>query len=171
MQTAVSFLVALATLAFAPKPQAAWRPFQSKEYGFTISMPGAPVAQKQKINTEVGPVPYTIYTVDMQTSAYIVGCFDYGDKVKAEPPVKKLLDGARDGAVHNIQGHLTSDKAMTVEGYPAREFSADTPQGLVFKARMVWAKHRLIMATVVTPKAAASSADVARFLGSLKPAK
>jgi hypothetical protein len=155
--------------------QTAWKEFNSKSGRFTVQLPGAPKDQKQTLKTEVGPIDLYLYAFEVSKEfAYIVSYADYPEALVKQGSKDKMLEGARDGAVKNINGKLRSgsDKKVTLNGHPGREFIIDAPDNvLVLKARQYLVNNRLYQTIAVVPKGKESSADVTKFIDSFKLTK
>ena len=142
------------------------------EGGMTVQMPGTPQKQTQNVDTAVGSVAFNTYSVQNGSEAFIVGYNDFPDNPairNADP--EGLLDKARDGAVQNVNGKVTSEKAVTMNGHPGKEFSGEstTPQEATFTARVYWDAPRLYQVLYIRPKtASAPSENGQKFLDSFQ---
>lgn len=174
MAHARRILVAFSLVAFSSVALAAdkWKTHTSEAGGFTFSMPGTPTETKQTYDTDAGPVEAILYMLEKDGGnvAYLAGFNDFDPKLVAGNDPQDMLDGARDGAVKNVQGKLVDEKKITLDGHPGRELKVITKSGddemLVF-ARVYLVKNRLIQSLVVFPKKTLREKDVARFLGSV----
>lgn len=142
------------------------------ENGFTAQMPGTPQKQTQSVDTAVGSVAFNTYSVQNGSEAFIVGYNDFPDSpaIRSADP-EGLLDKARDGAVQNVNGKVTSEKAVTMNGHPGKEFSGEstTPQEATFTARVYWVAPRLYQVLYIRPKtASAPSENGQKFLDSFQ---
>ena len=90
-----------------------------------------------------------------------------------------LLNRARDGALQNVSGKVTSEKPLTMNGHPGKEFSGDgvSPeadssgkhQEATFTARVFWVPPRLYQVLYVRPKTtSAPSENGQKFLDSFQ---
>src|SRR4051812_22330543 len=86
---------ALAGAAGGPR----WQPFTSGESSFSILLPGTPKVAKKPLQSSVGPVTMTLFTVETNggATAYVVGYVDYPADGVAKSDPKKLLDEALAG--------------------------------------------------------------------------
>jgi len=64
--TTVALIVALAMPLLADE-EPGWREFQSKDGGFSVLMPGTPVAQEQSADSRIGPIRSRMYVVDRRS--------------------------------------------------------------------------------------------------------
>jgi hypothetical protein len=168
----VVFLALALARPVAAQPAAKWSEFKSRACRCSALLPGSPREQKQTYPTEVGPVDATLYILEVDEGkvAYLVGYNDYPkDKVKGFDK-QKMLDGAKKGAVNNVQGKLVAEKTIELSGFPGLEIEVDAGASKVF-VRIVVAEERLYQALVVMPAAATRPAHVRKFLDSIKLAK
>jgi hypothetical protein len=163
-------LLASALVAGAAAGQGVWAEFRSKEGRFVCSMPGKPEYQKSTSPTKIGPIDTHLFTAQAANKAYVAGYSDFPAALISQSDPKKLLDGGRDGAVARVGGKLVGERQMKIGSYAGREIvvEAQRPRPLVLKQRMYLVGNRLYQVVAVTPKEEARSADVDRFLDSLK---
>lgn len=142
------------------------------EGGFTARMPGTPKRDTQSVDTPVGKVAFNTYSVENGGEAFIVGYNDFPDNAATQnADAEGLLDKARDGAVRNVNGTVTSEKSVTMNGHPGKEFNGEstTPQPATFTARIYWVSPRLYQVLYIRPKsAAAASENGQKFLDSFQ---
>ena len=142
------------------------------EGGMTVQMPGTPQKQTQSVSTAVGPVAFNTYSVQNGSEAFIVGYNDFPDTpaTRGANP-EDLLNKARDGAVQNVGGKVTSEKPITMNGHPGKEFTGDStsPQEATFTARVYWVAPRLYQVLYIRPKTTAAPSENGRkFLDSFQ---
>lgn len=147
------------------------------EGGMTAQMPGTPQKQSQSVSTAVGPINVTMLTVTKGNEAFIVGYNDVPDQAAAVADSRPddFLNNARDGAVNNVHGKVTSERPLTLDGHPGKEFSGDgtspedPKQEASFTARVYWVRPHLYQVLYVRPKTdAAPSDDGKKFLDSFQ---
>lgn len=141
------------------------------EGGFTVQMPGTPNKQSQSINTAVGPVTINMYTVETKGEAFIVAYSDYPEAAASQADPQQLLNNARDGAVRNVNGKITSERSVTLNGKPGKEIIGDgslASQEGTFVARIYWVSPRIYQALYVRPKGSAASENGNKFLDSFQ---
>jgi hypothetical protein len=113
--------------------------------GFSVQMPGKPEKSEQSTPSAAGPLPIVLYTLSHGYEGYIVGYSEYPDIV-FQTDEETLLDGARDGAIENVKGEVTSERAITVAGHTGREIIGTSPSSNIgFTARVFLAKPRMYM--------------------------
>lgn len=152
--------------------QSIWKQYTSTEGRFTVLMPGTPKTERQTQNTQLGPINIQAFAVARQQEsvAYIVAYSDFPNNFVQKANIQKLLDGARDGALRAAQGKLLSQRNISLNGYPGREFEFVNPVGLITKNRMYLVNGRLYQVIVVTKQDTQKylSRSIAGFLNSFK---
>ena len=114
--------------------------------GFTVSMPGSPSHDTQSVPSAVGPIPIHLYTLSEGFEGYIVGYSEYPDAVFSSAQPEDLMNGAQNGAINNVQGQVTSQRSITINGYPGREIVGTSPsKNIGFVARLYLVKPRMYM--------------------------
>lgn len=113
--------------------------------GFSVRMPGEPARSDQSTPSAAGPLPIVLYTLSHGYEGYIVGYSEYPDIV-FQTDEDELLDTARDGAIENIKGVVTTEREITVAGHTGREIVGTSPSSNIgFTARVFLAKPRMYM--------------------------
>jgi len=142
------------------------------EGGITVEMPGTPTKQAQDVPTGTGKATGQMFTLDKGAEAYVLAFHEFPAAVSSlniDPKV--LLKGASDGAVRNIDGKVTSQRDVTVGGYPGTELVGEGSKDgkdIEFTIRMYWAKPRLIQTLYLSEKGKGNKENATKFLDSLK---
>lgn len=151
----------------APAP-AQWQTVAGANRGFSADMPAAPQYKPVPMKTAAGSV-YTMhqYLLEQGNVAFVAQTAVYPDDVNVSNP-KVNLQGGLDNAAKNMeggkwisidwlthQGSVASDAVGSREGNAIRSFS-------VMKGRQIFTL------TYAGPPGTARSADVNRFVGSLR---
>lgn len=167
LAAAIALLAAGASAA-APPAATSFRTFDCKAGGFSILMPGAPQASPRQVSTPFGTFTLKLYMAKYTESAFVAGYLDIPAST-GHIDTNKMLDGVCKGSASSAHGTLVSSAATTIEGFPARDYVVDVPNGGgVCHGRAVLAGRRLIVAIAAGSKAAASRSEFARVLGSLR---
>ncbi len=140
--------------------------YHSDEGRFSALFPGKPTKIMQSMDTPAGKVELVMYQGGAEETGFIVGYCDYPQEVIDKPNLQKILDGARDGAIRNIQGELIEETKLEFHGYIGREIKIKAPQDLIIKARMILIDNRLYQVMVVSPSADIIEEKGAEFLES-----
>jgi len=142
--------------------------FAPKDGRFTVQMPGEPKEQTNKVNTAIGPIDVHMFlSAPDPNTAYIVGYSDYPEEMMKKSESDKILDGARDGAVKNVNGKLDGEKKITIDKHPGRDFQIAT-EHFEGRNRMYLVNARLYQVMVVGSKEFVTGKDAERFLDSFK---
>jgi hypothetical protein len=169
--------IASLLLTAAPAPAAAeWVNYSSPDGRFQALFPVAPEESTQATKTENGSIPFTTCMAELDggSVAFGIAYNDYPEAVR-QADAEKVLDSGRDAARTNLNGKIVSEARMTIEGYPAREFTIEGDvQGekLFYHARIVLVDTRLYQIQIVRVGATpVDIADAVRFFASFKPIK
>ena len=169
MKTLLVHLCLAATLLLAAD-DATTKPadFAPKDGRFTVQMPGEPKEQTSKVNTPIGPIDVHLFiSAPDPKSAYMVGYSDYPEEVVKKSDSDKILDGARDGAVRNVKGTLESEKKITMDGHPGRDYVIST-EGFRGRERIYLVNARLYQVMLLGSKEFVTGKDADKFLDSFK---
>jgi hypothetical protein len=149
-----------------PNNSATFKEFVSPEGKFRVILPGTPMQKRQQF----GPVSLTMYTLENRDGAYMAGFCDVPIGAnESEAMTQRRLDGAREGAVRNVNGALIREARIRLHGRdPGREIEANLPHNRgILRARVYIVGRRMYQVMVVGTPAWAHSADANRFLDSL----
>lgn len=162
------FFVAVAVLCFAAALSVQAQEWNSYSYpsdGFRASFPSAPQQQKQDVPTAAGSFELRSYLVQDSQFALFIGVCDYGATAEGKDP-DTLLQGAKQGALRNVNGHLLSENKVTLGTYHGLEFEAENDT-MHFSARLYMVGNTLYQVLVASPLGS-NYADAARFLDSFQ---
>ncbi len=174
MRKSVIFLITLmlaGCLASCSAPPAP-KEFKSEAGGFAVMSPAPLEESVQPVETQGSKIDLHLFSAQQDESAYFVAYCDYAPELARPDNAEKMLDGARDGAVGNTHGKLTSETAITLAGHPGREVliearGEDRPP-VTIKGRLFMVKNRLYQVTVVAPRSRSGDKAVDDFLQSFK---
>ena len=146
--------------------------FKSEAGGFSVMTPAPLQEAVQPVETQDSKIDLHLFSASQDDIAYFVAYCDYAPDLAKPDNAEKMLDGARDGAVGNSHGKLTSETAITLAGHPGREVVIETAgedrPPVTIKGRLFMVKNRLYQVTVVTPRTRAGEKSVNDFLQSFK---
>lgn len=120
-----------------------FEPYHSEEGRFSVSFPGEPESKTEQVETPVGTLEFVMYSAGSRKTGFIVAYVDYSQEVMKDADAKKMLDGARDGAVRNVNGRLGTEKELDFYGKPGKEFEILAPKNAIIKARLILIGNRL----------------------------
>jgi hypothetical protein len=123
--------------------------FTSDSGGFSVKVPGKPTTKSEDISSANGPT--TLHTFLVETNEgknfYLVGYSDYNTKLDTT----KSLDGVIDAQISSMKGKITSDKTITLKGYPGRAVTIETDD-VIFYSTVYVAGSRLYQVMFGMPK-------------------
>ena len=161
---AVSVVVLLFAAALGAQAQQ-WKTYSYSADGFSAAFPGEPQFSKRDVPTEKGSFELRAYLVEDAQAALFVGVCDYGTAISDRTP-DQVLDGAQQGAIDNVSGHLVSGKKITLSVYQGREFEADNST-MHFTARIYLVGTTLYQTLIASPLGK-PYASTPRFLDSFQ---
>jgi hypothetical protein len=121
--------------------------------------------QKQNVPTDAGSFELRSYLATLGSAALFVGVCDYGSSIASREP-QSVLKGAKEGAIANVKGHITTERQITLGIYPGVEFEAES-DSMYFKARIYLVGTTLYQSLTASPLND-RYADTARFLDSFQ---
>ena len=164
---AVAGLTAGAVLAQA------WQSYANAAGKFSVEFPGKPTFEKRTVPSAAGPLPLNNFTVSANAgaTAYIVSFTDYPAAITGNADPQKMLIGARDGQLKNLDATATSDKIVSVNGAPGRDVQFKSTKGYTGRCKLVLLQSRLYQVLALTTNGSGKPADFARFVDSFKLTK
>jgi hypothetical protein len=165
--------VVLSSCGSDSKPQE----FVSRSGGFAVAGPAAmEEVTIQTINRTFGIVDLHIFNFNAmhrKMQCYVTYS-DYPEVVIAhfKLDAQKVLDGARDAAVGDLNHKLVIEQPITLGANPGRELvievKAQGGQVQTLKARLYLVKNRLYQVKALAPKGEVSVAEMDEFLRSFR---
>ncbi len=114
--------------------------------GFTISMPGTPDHDEDTVASAAGPLPIHLFTLSEGYEGFITGYTEYPVYIFDASKPEDLMDAAQTGAITNVQGEVTSQRSITLDGNPGREIVGSSPsKNIGFTVRIYLVKPRMYM--------------------------
>lgn len=135
-------------------------------------MPMEPQEQAQSTQTQSGVIEGHLFLADTPDGAYMVSYLDLPEELAKQSTTKSLLDNRRDTAVKNANAQLISEKEITLNGNPGREFTAHAvgkagERGFL-KVRVFLVKDWVYQITVLTLEDRVTEAQMDVFLDSFR---
>jgi hypothetical protein len=165
---ALTLALCLASCGGTPKLQE----FKSEAGRFSVMVPEALQETSQALETQAGKIDLHLFSIQQDRTGYFVSYCDYPQELIQQSSPERMLDGARDGAVGNVEGKLVLESKITLAGHPGREVVIDGRpkygQKVTIKGRMFMVKNRLYQVTVVAPQGQAGGKVTDAFLQSFK---
>ena len=148
-----------------PTDTGGWVRFTHDDGHFSVLMPSAPEEKTETTPSEHGPYTTHLFIVRDTTNVYLIGWVDYDASFNFNR--QSELDANRDNFVKGIKATLTSSRTLTLDGYQALEFSAETADR-IFRSRVYMVGRRPYQIVVGVPKDNEDPALVNRFFNSFK---
>lgn len=145
-----------------------FKPYHSDEGKFSVLFPGEPEKELQQVNTSIGPLEFIMYQAGSEKIGFIVGYVDYPKQMFENVVLEKMLDGARDGAVQNVNGTLKYEKVLDLHGNPGRELEINVPNKATVKVRIILIGNRLYQVMAVSESKKALKKNCPKFFDSFK---
>jgi len=139
--------------------------FTSKEGAFSVTLPEEPKEKSQDISTKIGPTTLHTFSVERNggTSFYMVGYSNYQTTLDSTTSLENVISGQ----VESMKGKITSDKLITLDGYPGRSVTIEA-EGSIFFSSVYVAGNRLYQVMFGMPKGETMPADGKEFLDSFR---
>ena len=164
-----------ATPASTPAPRvtasdpndAGWVRFTSELGRFSVLMPETPTEKTDTTPSEHGPYTTHLFiTRDKITNnVYLIGWVDYDPSFNFNK--QSELAANRDNFVKGIEARLVSTRPLTIDGYQALEFVAETAE-MIFKSRVYMVGRRPYQIVIGYPKDTENPLTTNRFFNSFK---
>jgi hypothetical protein len=145
--------------------------FKSVEGSFSVLFPNKVSETKETVNTAAGPILMHQFESKAKYHEFIVVYSDYPEGILKVSNSDKILNGARDGSIKNIQGTLLSETFITLNGYPGRELRIEGPQKIILESRIILANQRLYQIIAVCQPEHSFDSIVSKVLKSLEITK
>jgi hypothetical protein len=156
-----------------------WREFSQPDFGFVVRLPSEPFKQTIKINPNDSRLDLHLWMAKGEGVLIYQAAFQQllaapNDQTK----IKVLLDSFRDGIASGVGAKVTTEKQITLDSFPGREFKMQA-EALRATTRIYLAGSRVYMLTVlnavgeVGPKVTEeyfASFKVAAMVNSIAPA-
>lgn len=144
-----------------------WYEYRPPGAGYRMEYPGVPKSETQTTRTAAGPVTVTFVIWARETGAFTSTHTVLSPTILLREP-QTALDGARDGAVRQVNGRLRDERRLTIDGAPARRFFIDAPQNRVSLSLLVLKGRVLYQAAYIGRPGTETAPEVERFIGSLR---
>lgn len=139
--------------------------FKSEAGRFSIVFPSKPEELKRSAITPAGMLDIYLFTAREEKKLYILGYLDYPEATVKELGPDAVLESNRDSFVETVKGKLLTDKKLTLDGNPGREFTVEAPN-TKFQLREFLVRNRLYQVVAGAPDIEAP--EVKRFQDSFK---
>jgi len=146
-----------------------WKEFTSQEGGFSVLLPGQPKVERQTTETAVGPLAFTMHTVELGfgSIAYIASYNDYPPSLIADGDKNAILDGVVEGALGS-KANLKKSDPISIDGHPGREFTGTVKDGYEYTSRAYLVNQRLYQLNIVSTPGKVPAEDKRKYFDSFK---
>jgi len=146
-----------------------WKEFKSQEGGFSVLLPGQPKVERQTTETAVGPLAFTMHTVELSfgSIAYIASYNDYPPSLIADGDKNAILDGVVEGALGS-KANLKKSDPISIDGHPGREFTGTVKDGYEYTSRAYLVNQRLYQLNIVSTPGKVPAEDKRKYFDSFK---
>jgi hypothetical protein len=154
-------------IAAADPNDAGWVRFTSELGRFSVLMPEIPTDKTETTPTEHGPYTTHLFLVrdKIKDNVFLIGWVDYDPSFNFNK--QSELAANRDNFVKGIKATLVSTRPLTIDGYQALEFVAETSDR-VFKSRVYMVGRRPYQIVIGYPKDQEDALTTNRFFNSFK---
>jgi hypothetical protein len=142
-----------------------WVRFMSDNGRFSVLMPETPEEKTETTPSEHGPYTTHLFIVRDTQNVYLIGWVDYDPSFNFNK--QSELDANRDNFVKGVKATLTSSRSLTLDGFQALEFSAETADR-IFRSRVYMVGRRPYQIVIGVPKENEDPVLVNRFFNSFK---
>lgn len=142
-----------------------WVKFTSELGRFSVLMPEIPPETKETTQSEHGPYTTHLFMVKDTQNIYLIGWVDYDPSFNFNKVSE--LAANRDNFVKGIKATLLSTRPLTIDGYQALEFVAETTDR-IFKSRVYMVGRRPYQIVISYPKGEDETTTIDRFFNSFK---
>lgn len=165
----LALVAIVATLAIVIPSDASYK-FYSKHGRYSVVFPSTPKEEISVANDNGKEVNLYFASVKNKDIYYAVTYSDdyRNKKLTTNKQINEFLDAARDGAVANVSGKLTSEEIIKVDGYTGRIFKVSVPGNGVVLSMVVLVGSRMYNAIVASSADKFFSSGARNFIDSFK---
>lgn len=142
-----------------------WTRFTSDKGRFTVLMPGFPEDKVETTQSDHGPYTTHLFILRQESLVFLIGFVDYDPSFNFNRQAEMEMN--RDNFVKGIGAVLLNTRPLTIDGYPALEFSAEA-NGRIFRSRVYMVGRRPYQIVIGSPKGQENTTFIDRFFKSFK---
>lgn len=141
---------------------------------FAALLPGDPQVKDDAVETAAGKMKTRTWSSQRSGAYFAIAMVSYPPDLVHKSIPSKMLEGARDGALANIQGVIEKDYGVFIDSglpkkkWPGREIFATAPQGMRYAARLYLIDADLYQLIVVRKSAEGTDDDFKKLVESFK---
>jgi len=144
---------------------AAWTRFTSEAGRFSVLIPGTPQDKAETEQSEHGPYTTHLLMLKDTKNVFLIGWVDYPPTFNFNRQAEMEMN--RDNFVKGVEATLLDTRPLTIDGYKAIEFTAETADK-IFKSRVYMVGRRPYQIVIGSLKGEDDSVNVNRFFNSFK---
>ena len=149
----------------APADNGGWVRYNSVSGRFSVLMPSTPEEKTETTESDHGPYTTHLFVVRDNNNVYLIGFVDYDPSFNFNRQAE--LEANRDNFVKGIKATLIGSRPLTLDGYPALEFSAEAGDR-TFQSRVYMVGRRPYQIVIGYPKDDPDAVARNRFFESFK---
>ncbi|HKR13770.1 MAG TPA: hypothetical protein VJT15_17020 [Pyrinomonadaceae bacterium] len=142
-----------------------WVKYTSDLGAFSVLMPVMPEEKTETTPSDHGPYTTHLFIARDTNNVYLIGWVDYDKSFNFNK--RSELVANRDNFIKGINATLLGSQNVTLDGYDAIEFTAET-QGRIFRSRVYMVGRRPYQIVIGYPKDNTNPTVVNRFFNSFK---
>ena len=142
-----------------------WVTFRSTDGKFNVLLPETPQEKTETTQSEHGPYTTHLFVVRSDPNVFLIGWVDYDPAFNFNRTAE--LEANRDNFCKGINATLKTSRALTLDGYSAIEFKADTADR-TFWSRVYMVGRRPYQIVIGAPKGTEESTAATKFFSSFK---
>jgi len=142
-----------------------WVTYNSVDGRFNVLLPDTPTEKTETTQSEHGPYTTHLFIVRGETNVFLIGWVDYDPSFNFNRTSE--LEANRDNFVKGVNATLRTSRSLTLDGYQAIEFKADTADR-TFWSRVYMVGRRPYQIVIGVPKGGEESSEAAKFFNSFK---
>jgi hypothetical protein len=156
----------------AENTPASWQQFTSAEGAFSVALPNQPEKKVESAEFPiVGKIDFHMFMAMDSENVFVVGYADLSAAMKDKPQSfldgfrKGVMEGGRKGMLESVKGRLISEKDLTLDGHPGKEYLIESSIGIT-TARFFFTGRRFYQALALNVAKNADSPAATAFFSS-----
>ena len=144
-----------------------WQRLLSRDGQFSIWIPtGISTTETKEIKTKTGDLTFEVLTTNQPNSRFIVAYTNHRSYASVEE-AESVFAEIRDFMVNDTGFQIASDRALTIEQFPARLLSLKTPEEVIF-FQLSWRQDKIYILGVSQQKSVNLSQAANQFFNSFQ---
>lgn len=149
-----------------------WKPFISKDGGFSVLMPAIPTFKKVSHKSFVGTVEENTFQTKLNLESFAIEYSDIPKTAIFLSSADTIFDETKEGLLNDLHAIKLKDESTTFQGNPGRLLtfkisSGDPSTEIIGKAKIFLINQRLYVLVTTAPRSS-NSVNLDRFLNSFQ---